>query len=243
MADDIFGFRADWLAEFAAHLRELDGSVPFSIQIRANMISERMAAALRDAGCVEAWIGAESGSQRILDAMVKDTTIEELVTARARLGEHGIRVGFFIQLGYLGEQLEDLLATRRLVMHAAPDEVGVSVSYPLPGTRFYEQVKAQLGSKTHWNDSGELAMMFRGAYDSAFYRGFRDLLHRQVELQQSVQDLAPHDYRNARAALEARWDVLIASEREHRHEAYAAALAPARRAAREEAHAAAAQDG
>jgi anaerobic magnesium-protoporphyrin IX monomethyl ester cyclase len=241
MADDIFGFRVDWLAEFAAHLRELDGSVPFTIQIRANMISERMAAALREAGCVEAWIGAESGSQRILDAMAKDTTVDELVTARARLGEHGIRVGFFIQLGYLGEQLEDLLETRRLVMHAAPDEVGVSVSYPLPGTRFHEQVKAQLGSKTHWSDSGDLAMMFRGAYDSAFYRNFRDLLHRQVDLQQSVQDLAPGEYREARAALEARWDALLAGEREHRNPE--AAAAPVRRAAREEVHAAAAQDG
>ena len=100
-----------------------------------------MAAALGNAGCVEAWIGAESGSQRILDAMNKDTSIEELVAARRRLGEHGIRVGFFIQLGYLGERLQDLLATRELVAHAAPDDIGVSVSYPLPGTRFHEQVK------------------------------------------------------------------------------------------------------
>jgi anaerobic magnesium-protoporphyrin IX monomethyl ester cyclase len=83
-------------------------------------------------------------------------------------------------------------------------------------------------------------MMFRGAYDSAFYRNFRDLLHRQVDLQQSVQDLAPGEYREARAALEARWDALLAGEREHRNPE---AAAPVRRAAREEVHAAAAQDG
>src|SRR3546814_8283619 len=129
------------------------------------MVSERLAAALKEAGCVEAWIGAESGSQWILDAMTKDTSLEELVTARKRLGAHGIRVGFFIQLGYLGEQLDDLVATRELVTHAAPDEIGVSVSYPLPGTRYSEQVKAQLGEKTHWEDSGDLEMMFSCAYD------------------------------------------------------------------------------
>ncbi|MDG6349233.1 radical SAM protein [Luteimonas sp. 8-5] len=218
MADDIFGFRVDWLDEFAERLGELDGMVPFSIQIRANMISEAMAAALERAGCVEAWIGAESGSQRILDAMAKDTDVEHVYSARSRLGAHGIRVGFFIQLGYLGEQLEDLLATRELVANAAPDEIGVSVSYPLPGTRFYEQVKAQLGAKTHWDDSGDLAMMFRGAYDSGFYRSFRDLLHRQVELMQSEQGLGPRVYGEACARLEARWQALLASGRDHLRE-------------------------
>lgn len=240
MADDIFGFRVDWLTEFSQHLRELDGSVPFTIQIRANMISEAMAAALRQAGCVEAWIGAESGSQRILDAMAKDTSIRHQFTARKRLGEHGIRVGFFIQLGYLGEQLDDLLATRELVARAEPDEIGVSVSYPLPGTRFYDQVKAQLGSKTHWKDSGDLAMMFQGAYDSEFYRSFRDLLHQQVELQHG-RGLEPCARRDARASLDERWDALLARERDHRNPDATVAV-PATRRARAGTHAAAAQD-
>jgi anaerobic magnesium-protoporphyrin IX monomethyl ester cyclase len=242
MADDIFGFRPDWLAEFAAHLRELDGVVPFTIQVRANMISERMADALHEAGCVEAWIGAESGSQRILDAMAKDTTIGELVAARERLGARGIRVGFFIQLGYLGEQLDDLLATRALVVLAAPDEIGVSVSYPLPGTRFHEQVKAQLGRKTHWKESGDLSMMFRGAYDSQFYRDFRDLLHRQVELLQPAHAMAPREYRDACDGLDARWRALVASERGHRNPGDAPA-APMECHADENVRAAATQGG
>jgi anaerobic magnesium-protoporphyrin IX monomethyl ester cyclase len=240
MADDIFGFRVDWLEEFAAHLAELDAAVPFTIQIRANMISDSMAAALQAAGCVEAWIGAESGSQAILDAMAKDTSIDELVRARERLGAAGIRVGFFIQLGYLGEQLPDLLATRALVQRAAPDDIGVSVSYPLPGTRFHEQVKAQMGRKTHWQDSGDLSMMFRGAYDSQFYRAFRDLLHAQVDLPRTTTDLALPARHAARVALEARWDALLASERSHRNPDAATAPAAAGHA-RERVHAAATQ--
>jgi anaerobic magnesium-protoporphyrin IX monomethyl ester cyclase len=140
-----------------------------------------------------------------------------LIDARRRLGAHGIRVGFFIQLGYLGEQLSDLLATRELIALAAPDDIGVSVSYPLPGTRFYEQVKTQLGDKTHWRDSGDLAMMFRGTYDSAFYRGIRDLLHEQVTVQQSRDSGSSESIERALAALDARWDALIASERLHRN--------------------------
>jgi len=211
MADDIFGFHVDWVVEFAEHLHANDGSIPFMIQTRADLTSERMTAALAKAGCEEAWIGAESGSQRVLDRMTKGTKVPELITARQRLGKHGIRVGFFIQLGYLGEQLDDLLATRELVAAAAPDDIGVSVSYPLPGTKFFEEVKAQLGAKTHWDDSADLAMMFRGAYDSDFYRSFRNLLHDQVTLQ-----LAPDE--QGEAKLGAAWKALIASERAHRSE-------------------------
>lgn len=180
MADDIFGFHIDWVTELAAELAASDGSIPFMIQTRADLSSERMAKALAAAGCVEAWIGAESGSQRVLDRMTKGTKVPDLITARQRLGAEGIRVGFFIQLGYLGEELDDVLATRTLVQAAAPDDIGVSVSYPLPGTKFFEEVRAQLGRKTHWNESDELAMMFRGTYETGFYREVRDLLHREV---------------------------------------------------------------
>jgi anaerobic magnesium-protoporphyrin IX monomethyl ester cyclase len=91
------------------------------------------------------------------------------------------------------------------------------VSYPLPGTRFYEKVKAQLGEKTHWRDSGDLSMMFRGTYDSAFYRCIRDLLHDQVTLQQSAASDSKGDYSDAFAALDAQWAALIASEHLHRN--------------------------
>ena len=126
-ADDIFGFRVDWVSEFARALAASGGAIPFTIQTRADLISERMAAALREAGCQEAWLGAESGSQRVLDAMNKGIRVAEIHTARARLGAAGIRVGFFIQLGYLGEELSDILATRELIETARPDDVGVSV--------------------------------------------------------------------------------------------------------------------
>lgn len=216
-ADDIFGFHSAWVDEFAKCLLGNDGMVPFTIQTRADLSTEPMVAALERAGCAEAWIGAESGSQRVLDWMAKGTQVAKLVAARKRLGAHGIRVGFFIQLGYLGEQLSDLLATRELIRLAAPDDIGVSVSYPLPGTRFYEQVKTRLGDKTHWRDSGDLAMMFRGTYDSAFYRCFRDLLHEQVALQHPEGAGSPGNHEQALASLDARWNALIASEHLHRN--------------------------
>lgn len=204
-ADDIFGFRANWVQRFADELRRLGGGIPFSIQTRADLISDAMARALADAGCQEAWIGAESGSQKVLDAMNKGTTVAEIHESRRRLQDAGVRVGFFIQLGYLGEGLPELLQTRQLIEEACPDDIGVSVSYPLPGTRFHEQVKAQLGAKTHWTDSADLAMMFRGSFGTEVYRTVRDLLHAQVDLGR----LAPAARAVALDQIRQRWTALV----------------------------------
>jgi anaerobic magnesium-protoporphyrin IX monomethyl ester cyclase len=215
-ADDIFGFRVDWVAEFAAVGKAAGGNVPFTIQTRADLVSERMAQALKDAGCREAWIGAESGSQRVLDSMNKGTTVDEIITARARLKSAGIRVGFFIQLGYLDEHLADILATRDLLDAACPDEIGVSVSYPLPGTKFYELVKAQLGRKTHWQESNDLEMMFQGTYTSDFYRAVRNLLHDQISLQTMDTPQLSAERTRAKCVLEQRWQELLAREIQYR---------------------------
>jgi anaerobic magnesium-protoporphyrin IX monomethyl ester cyclase len=222
-ADDIFGFRADWVLRFASALHAGGGSLPFTIQTRPDLISVAMAQALSLAGCSEVWIGAESGSQRVLDAMNKGTTVAEIITARSRLQAQGIRVGFFIQLGYLGEELEDILATRRLIEQAAPDDVGVSVSYPLPGTPFHNQVKRQLGQKSHWRESNDLAMMFHGTYVSDFYRTVRDLLHQRV----TAEKLPSGDgaRQNTLQTLEQRWDALITHEHVYRHAPALAATA------------------
>jgi anaerobic magnesium-protoporphyrin IX monomethyl ester cyclase len=216
-ADDIFGFRVDWVETFAGAVAADNCGVPFTIQIRPDLISLRMARALRRAGCTEAWLGAESGSQQILDAMDKGTTVAEILTARERLRIEGIRVGLFIQLGYIGEHLEDILATRRLVEMARPDDVGVSVSYPLPGTKFYERVKAQLGAKTHWQESDDLAMMFKGTYSTEFYRLVRNLIHAQVDAEKAAgPDRLAHQA--ATHGLQQRWNELVAAEGSYRLE-------------------------
>jgi anaerobic magnesium-protoporphyrin IX monomethyl ester cyclase len=209
-ADDIFGFRVDWVQELASALEQGGGGVPFSIQLRADLVSERMTRALHAAGCREVWIGAESGSQKILDAMNKGTKVAEIGMARRLLGAAGIRVGYFLQLGYLGEELDDILATRRLVEETRPDDVGVSVSYPLPGTKFYESVKSQLGSKTHWNESSDLEMMFAGTYHSDFYRKVRNLLHDEVtrpgsgDVSERWDELCTHEPRYRQSQIAAR---------------------------------------
>jgi anaerobic magnesium-protoporphyrin IX monomethyl ester cyclase len=179
-ADDLFGLSARWITALADEIRARDARIPFMIQCRADLISPTVARALADAGCEEVWMGVESGSQRILDAMDKGTTVDEVRTATKALKSAGIRACWFLQLGYPGEQWDDVLATRDLVRDERPDDVGVSVAYPLPGTKFHAAVRGQLGARTNWEDTGDLAMLFQGTYTTAFYRRLRDALHAEV---------------------------------------------------------------
>jgi radical SAM superfamily enzyme YgiQ (UPF0313 family) len=97
------------------------------------------------------------------------------------LRENGIRACFFLQFGYPGETWSDIEKTIQMVRETRPDDLGISVSYPLPGTKFHERVREQLGEKTNWVDSEDLSMMFKGAYTSEFYRALHDALHAEVE--------------------------------------------------------------
>ncbi|HET9223351.1 MAG TPA: radical SAM protein [Roseiflexaceae bacterium] len=187
-ADDIFGLRPQWVAEFGREVAARDAAIPFMIQSRVDLLTEQAVAGLAQAGCAEVWMGAESGSQKILDAMDKGTQIHQISAARARLKAAGIRACFFIQFGYPGETFEDIMATVQLVRDNLPDNIGVSVSYPLPGTRFHELVKEQLGAKTNWVDSNDLAMMFQGTYQSPFYRKLHQVLHRDLDLRHQIAD-------------------------------------------------------
>ncbi len=185
-ADDIFGLRPRWVIEFAELVEKRDAAIPFMIQSRVDLMTEKAVDALSRAGCVEVWMGVESGSQRILDAMDKGTKIEQIPVVRRRLKEAGIRACYFIQLGYPGEALEDILLTVELIRDTVPDDIGVSVSYPLPGTKFHRMVQAQLGFKSHWEESNDLAMMFQGAYQTPFYRRVHDLLHRDLDVRKGL---------------------------------------------------------
>jgi radical SAM superfamily enzyme YgiQ (UPF0313 family) len=180
-ADDIFGLNRRWLQEFARAVENLRCAVPFKVQARADLMTSETARALRRAGCSEVWMGAESGSQKVLDAMDKGLKVEEVVSAREYLKREGIRTGYFLQLGYPGEQWRDIQKTIALVRETRPDDVGISFSYPLPNTRFHAQVKQQLGKKQNWSDSDDLCVMFKGTYTDKFYRAIRDALHAEVE--------------------------------------------------------------
>jgi radical SAM superfamily enzyme YgiQ (UPF0313 family) len=181
ITDDIFGLKPGWIERFASRVVERSAVVPFKCLLRADGVTPAVAQALARAGCRTVWLGAESGSQRILDAMEKGTTVEQIESATGLLHAARIEVGFFLQFGYPGETMTDIEMTREMVARCAPDDIGISVSYPLPGTPFYARVREELGTKQNWTDSDDLALMFQGTYPPAFYRALHTLVHTEFQ--------------------------------------------------------------
>jgi len=179
--DDVFALNHHWSEQFATAIGKRQSVVPFKIQSRADLMTDGTVQALRRAGCAEVWMGVESGSQQVLDAMDKGLQVAEVVDARGRLKEAGIRACYFLQFGYPGETWKDIEQTIALVRLTRPYDIGVSVSYPLPNTRFYQKVQAELGGKRNWTDSDDLCVMFTAEYQDAFYHAIRDALHAEVD--------------------------------------------------------------
>jgi anaerobic magnesium-protoporphyrin IX monomethyl ester cyclase len=190
IADDIFGLKPGWIERFATLVEERDAAVPFKCLLRADQVTPEIAGALRRARCRTAWIGAESGSQRVLDAMEKGTRVEQIERAARLLHAEGVEVGFFLQFGYPGERREDIDRTLEMIRTCRPDDIGVSVSYPLPGTTFYQRVREQLGQKQNWIDSNDLAMMYQATYVPDFYRALHRLVHAEFRARRSADEIA-----------------------------------------------------
>lgn len=183
--DDIFGLKPGWIEEFSDLVQRHHVVTAFKCLLRADLVQESTAFALKRAGCATVWMGVESGSQKILDAMDKNLILRDIEAATHCLKAQGIRAGFFIQFGYPGETYEDIRATIRMLRRLEPDELGISVSYPLPGTPFYERVKSDLGLKQNWTDSDDLAMLYKGPYPTYFYRRLHQFVHQDMALRRS----------------------------------------------------------
>jgi anaerobic magnesium-protoporphyrin IX monomethyl ester cyclase len=179
-ADDIFALSARWTEDFANEVEQLGARIPFKMQSRCDLMTRETVADLKRAGCCDVWMGAESGSQRILDAMEKGTKVQQIYQARENLKRNGIRTGLFLQFGYPGETWADIESTIRMVRTVKPDDVGVSVTYPLPGTKLHQLVSSGLGKKTNWTESGDLSMMFRGSFSTELYRTLARAIHLEV---------------------------------------------------------------
>jgi len=194
--DDIFGLKPGWVQAFAELVQEHKLVFKFKIQARADLLlQENYIQSLALAGCDNVWMGAESGSQKILDAMDKGITVEQIATATKLLKKNNIKPSFFIQFGYLDETKKDIEKTINMINELLPYSIGISVSYPLPGTVFYEKVKDDMREKTNWTDSDELQMMFRNTFRPAFYKQLHRYVHktyRQHMALEHVKELFRH---------------------------------------------------
>jgi anaerobic magnesium-protoporphyrin IX monomethyl ester cyclase len=198
MCDDIFGLKPGWVQKFSKLVQENNLNFKYKIQSRVDLLlQEDTISALAKSGAETVWLGAESGSQKILDAMEKGTEVEQIYKATTLLKKHGIRPAFFLQFGYPGEEKEDIKKTIDMMLDLMPAEIGISVSYPLPGTKFYESVKEELKLKSNWTDSDDLALMYRSTFSPHYYKKLHRYVHKIYRRKyglQSIKSILSHPF-------------------------------------------------
>lgn len=185
--DDVFTIHRGATLQYAAELRRRGLRVPFECISRAERIDAEVADALRDMGCFRLWIGSESGSQRVLDAMDRRVKVERVQASTRLLQQRGIQVGMFIMLGYDGEEQRDLDATVAHLKAAAPDVFLTTVAYPIKGTPYHASLAERLESTGSWAARTDRDVLVRGQRTSFYYRCARAWMHAEVARHQHWQ--------------------------------------------------------
>ncbi len=181
-ADDVFTISHPWLANYLLELRARGVHKPFETITRADRLQkEDVAAQLAELGCYRIWIGSESGSQKILDAMQRGVTVEQVRRACRLAHAHGIQVGMFLMWGYEGEELEDIAATVEHVKESNPDIFFTTVSYPIKGTGYFDKVRGRVELPIPWSEASDRDFMVAGRHGRDYYKLADQWLRNEVE--------------------------------------------------------------
>jgi radical SAM superfamily enzyme YgiQ (UPF0313 family) len=156
--------------------------LPFECISRADRINPQVADTLAELGCFRLWVGSESGSQRILDAMERGVSVDEVQSAVALLKARGIQTGMFLMWGYVGEGFEDVEATVEHVKRSSPDIVLTTVAYPIKGTPYFEEVAPNVVPLKAWAEGSDRDYRIRGRHSRQFYQHADQLLRSEFEL-------------------------------------------------------------
>ena len=210
VSDDVFTINHKWIRDYAAEIRLRGLRVPFECISRADRLNAEMLDLLAELGCFRVWIGSESGSQRILDAMDRGVKVEQVQRAIEMSRERGIQSGMFLMWGYEGEELEDIEATIRHVSASQPDVFFTTVSYPIKGTPYYRSVSDRLVQLKPWGTSSDREITVKGRHSQQFYKYADKLLKDEVQLARltrasaldpDLESTLRHDIQAARAGL------------------------------------------
>jgi radical SAM superfamily enzyme YgiQ (UPF0313 family) len=187
LADDVFTIHHGWIQEYAAEMARRNLKIPFECITRADRMNARIAETLAELGCFRVWIGSESGSQRILDAMERGVKVEQVREAVALCKQNGIQTGMFLMWGYEGEEVADIEATVEHVKRCRPDVFFTTVSYPIKGTSYFDKVASRLVNLLPWEASSDREIQVRGRHSRKFYQHADELLKSETA---AVRDAA-----------------------------------------------------
>ena len=168
--DDVFTVSHKWIKSFHEEMLKKKAEIPFECITRAERLTDEVLQMLKEAGCYRIWIGAESGSQRIVDAMDRRVDIKVVKEMIQKTNALGIETGTFIMLGYPGEQEEDINRTIKYLKEANPTHFTITVAYPIKGTSLYNEIESKITVKPEWETSTDREIDFRRTYSKKFYK-------------------------------------------------------------------------
>lgn len=200
-ADDVFSISPRWLSAYADIMSDRGLHVPFECITRADRVDDGVVDAMRRLGCFRVWIGSESGSQRVLDAMERGVTVEQVRAATRAFQAAGIEVGMFLMWGYPGERLEDIEATIEHVKRTAPDVFLTTVAYPMKGTPYFEDVESSIRVPETWAASTDRDHAVAGRHSRRYYAHASKRLRHEVALEAVRRDRPGAVFAQARAAI------------------------------------------
>lgn len=217
-ADDVFTINHRWLFAYAEELGKRGLHTPFETISREDRLNEAVIKTLAEMGCYRLWVGAESGSQRILDAMERQTDVGRVKEMVHLLKQYGIETGMFIMLGYEGEALSDLQATVQTLKDADPDVFLTTVAYPIAGTKYYEKVADRVLPLKAWAESSDSSHTVAGRYSRQFYRHATRWMVGEVDFYKQRRASKPDYRRMAKSFLNARFGRLGMALTQHQVE-------------------------
>jgi len=203
-ADDVFTINYKWFFDFYREMKTRGFRIPFECISRADRLNEELIRCLAELGCFRIWYGSESGSQRILDAMERGVTVEQIRSVTNLAKRYGIRTGLFVMLGYPGEEVADIEATIKHLIVADADEFLTTVAYPIKGTPFYEDVRTSLIERKPWNRRTERMLSLRGRYSDTFYWFANRRLVNEVQLHRIMKNGTKRFYHIAKTFTKAK---------------------------------------
>jgi radical SAM superfamily enzyme YgiQ (UPF0313 family) len=216
VSDDVFTINHEWIRQYAAEMRRRDLHIPFECISRADRLNEEMLDLLAELGCFRIWIGSESGSQRLLDSMDRGVKVEQVQRAIEMSRARKIQSGMFLMWGYEGEEIEDIEATIHHVSKTKPDIFFTTISYPIKGTPYYQQVQSKLVQLKPWAQSSDRDIKIAGRHSRAYYGHADKLLRDEVQFAKLSEDptVNPALLEDLTASIRASRDGLLTTQSE-----------------------------
>ncbi len=167
--DDVFTISHKWMNEFTHELKRRNLKINYECITRADRLNEEVISMLKDSGCFRVWIGAESGSQKIIDAMDRRVDVKQVREMIKLTNKYGIETGTFIMLGYPGETEQDIEETIEHLKGSNPDYFTITIAYPINGTEFYQEIEAKQIKSFNWGTDTDRDRDFERNYSRNYY--------------------------------------------------------------------------